>query len=56
MDYLSEGRHTVRVNNVSLSYEVRGTGPLLVWHPGGPGMAIQGYPGYDVLTHHFRVV
>lgn len=53
---LSPGRHTVQVNGIRLSYEVRGQGPLLVWHPGGPGMAVQGYPGYDVIAQSFTVV
>lgn len=53
---LQEGRHTVEVNGIQISYEVRGQGPLLVWHPGGPGMVIQGYPGYEILSDIFTVV
>lgn len=54
--FLQLGRHFVQVNGITLSYEVRGSGPLLVWHPGGPGMAIQGYPGYEVMAQDFTVV
>lgn len=56
MELLQTGRHRVEVNGVHLSYEVRGNGPLLVWHPGGPGCAIEAYPGYEVLTESFTVV
>jgi pimeloyl-ACP methyl ester carboxylesterase len=34
---LRPGRGSVRVDGLRLSYEVRGTGPLLVAHSGGPG-------------------
>lgn len=53
---LHTGRHFVEVNGIRLCYEVRGSGPLLIWHPGGPGMAIQGYPGYEVMADSFQVV
>lgn len=53
---LQQGLHQVEVNGVRLSYEVKGQGPLLVWHPGGPGMKIQGYPGYEVMAQSFTVV
>lgn len=53
---LQPGLHQVQVNGITLSYEVKGQGPLLVWHPGGPGMKIQGYPGYEVMSAAFTVV
>lgn len=53
---LQQGKHRVKVNEIELAYEVRGQGPLLVWHPGGPGMKIQGYPGYEVMSESFTVV
>lgn len=56
MNLLNQGRHTVDINGIRLSYEVRGKGPLLVWHPGGPGVAIQGYPGYEVMSERFTMV
>lgn len=53
---LQQGKHKVTANGIELAYEVRGQGPLLVWHPGGPGMKIQGYPGYEVMSESFTVV
>lgn len=55
-ELLEIGRHRVEVNGIHLSYEVKGEGPLLVWHPGGPGLAIQVYPGYEVMSESFKVV
>ncbi|WP_412161672.1 alpha/beta fold hydrolase [Curtobacterium flaccumfaciens] len=38
LDAIAPGRHTVELDGVRVSYEVRGTGPLCVIHSGGPGI------------------
>jgi proline iminopeptidase len=37
-DALEPGWHTVEIDGVSQAYEVRGTGPVMIAHSGGPGV------------------
>ncbi|HEU0033619.1 MAG TPA: alpha/beta hydrolase [Kofleriaceae bacterium] len=52
---LQKGTHRVQVDGIELAYEVRGTGPLCIAHPGGPG-ADSAYLRSDALERQFTMI
>jgi hypothetical protein len=58
MSHLIPGEDDVRLNGVQIHSTVRGSGPAMIAHPGGPGMDARGrddfvtivaVPGGDLL-------
>lgn len=56
MAQLSPGEYDVVLNGVRIHYTVRGTGPALLAHSGGPGMDARGWDNFAKIDDFVTVV
>ncbi|HSB01386.1 MAG TPA: alpha/beta hydrolase [Anaerolineales bacterium] len=56
MSQLIAGEYDVRLNGVHIHYAVRGSGPVLIAHSGGPGMDARGWDDFAHIDDFVTVV
>jgi proline iminopeptidase len=56
MSALKTGDYQTRLNGVDLAYTIRGQGPVLIAHSGGPGMDARGWADFAGLDQNFTIV
>lgn len=56
MSYLIPGEYDVTLNGVQLHYTVRGSGPVMIAHSGGPGMDARGWDDFAKIDDFVTIV
>jgi proline iminopeptidase len=56
MSHLIAGEYDVTLNDVQLHYTVRGSGPVLIAHSGGPGMDARGWDDFGKIDEFVTIV
>jgi proline iminopeptidase len=56
MSQLIAGEHDVTLNGVQIHYTVRGSGPVLIAHSGGPGMDARDWDDFDRIDDFVTIV
>lgn len=56
MSLLIPGEYDVTLNDVQLHYTVRGSGPVLLAHSGGPGMDARGWDNFGKIEDFVTIV
>jgi proline iminopeptidase len=56
MSHLMPGEYDVTLNGVKLHYTVRGSGPVLIAHSGGPGMDARGWYDFAKIDEFVTIV
>jgi proline iminopeptidase len=56
MSHLIPGEYDVALNDVQIHYTVRGSGPLLIAHSGGPGMDARGWYDFGKIDDFVTLV
>jgi len=56
MPRLTTGEHDVTLNGVQLHYTVRGSGPVMIAHSGGPGMDARGWDDFAKIDDFVTIV
>jgi proline iminopeptidase len=56
MSHLIPGEYDVRLNGVQIHYTVRGSGPVLLAHSGGPGMDARGWDDFARIDEFVTIV
>ena len=56
MSHLIPGEYDVMLNGVRIHYTVRGTGPVLLAHSGGPGMDARGWDDFAHIDDFVTIV
>lgn len=56
MTQLTAGEYDVTLNGVSIHYTVRGSGPVMIAHSGGPGMDARGWDDYAGIDEFVTIV
>lgn len=56
MSQLKAGEHDVTLNGVQLHYTVRGSGPVMIAHSGGPGMDARGWDDFAKIDDFVTLV
>ena len=56
MSHLIPGEYDVMLNGVQIHYTVRGTGPVLLAHSGGPGMDARGWDDFAHIDDFVTIV
>ena len=56
MSHLIPGEYDVTLNDVPIHYTVRGSGPVMIAHSGGPGMDARGWDDFDHLDDFVTIV
>ena len=56
MSHLIPGEYDVMLNGVRIHYTVRGTGPVLLAHSGGPGMDARGWDNFAHIDDFVTIV
>lgn len=56
MSHLIPGEYEVTLNNVQIHYTVRGSGPVMIAHSGGPGMDARGWNDFGGIDDFLTVV
>jgi proline iminopeptidase len=56
MSHLVPGEYDVTLNGVPIHYSVRGSGPVLIAHSGGPGMDARGWDDFGRIDDFVTVV
>lgn len=56
MSHLIPGEYDVTLNNVEIHYTVRGTGPVMIAHSGGPGMDARGWDDFARIDEFVTLV
>ena len=56
MSHLIQGEYDVTLNGVQIHYTVRGTGPALIAHSGGPGMDARGWDDFAKIDEFVTLV
>lgn len=53
---LKNGDYRVQLNGVELAYTIRGEGPVIIAHSGGPGMDARGWTDFAGLDTQFTII
>ena len=56
MSHLIPGEYDVTLNGVQIHYTVRGSGPVMIAHSGGPGMDARGWDDFAGIDHFVTIV
>ena len=56
MTHLIPGEYDVTLNGIQIHYTVRGSGPDLIAHSGGPGMDARGWDGFAGIDDFVNIV
>lgn len=56
MSHLIPGEYDVTLNGVQLHYTVRGSGPVMIAHSGGPGMDARGWDDFAKIDDFVTIV
>ena len=56
MTQLTAGEYDVSLNGVSIHYTVRGAGPVMIAHSGGPGMDARGWDDFASIDEFVTIV
>ena len=56
MTQLSTGEYDVTLNGVQIHYTVRGSGPVMIAHSGGPGMDARGWDDFAKIDDFVTIV
>jgi proline-specific peptidase len=56
MSQLTAGEHDVMLNGVQIHYAVRGSGPVLIAHSGGPGMDARDWDDFAGIDNFVTIV
>lgn len=56
MSHLIPGEYDVTLNGVQLHYTVRGSGPVMIAHSGGPGMDARGWDDFGNIDDFVTIV
>ena len=56
MTQLTPGEYDAALNNVRIHYTVRGSGPVMIAHPGGPGMDARGWDDFAGIDKFVTLV
>lgn len=56
MAQLNAGEYDVTLNGVQLHYTVRGSGPVMIAHSGGPGMDARGWDDFAEIDDFLTIV
>lgn len=56
MSQLKAGEYDVMLNGVQIHYTVRGTGPVMIAHSGGPGMDARGWDDFAKIDNFVTLV
>lgn len=56
MSHLIPGEYDVTLNGVQLHYTVRGSGPVMIAHSGGPGMDARGWYNFGKIDEFVTIV
>jgi proline iminopeptidase len=56
MSHLIPGEYDVMLNDVQLHYTVRGSGPVMIAHSGGPGMDARGWDDFGKVDDFITIV
>jgi len=52
----TEGEYDVTLNGVQIHYSVRGSGPVMIAHSGGPGMDARGWDDFAKIDDFVTIV